>query len=68
MMVSCYAESVMALLATIVLIVLLVAVRLLIPPVPQFAKLSRTFGKRTTVLLCSLAIAGAAVLIVLSRN
>jgi hypothetical protein len=58
----------MALLGTIIFVVLLVAIRLLLPPTPHLVGLSQTFGKRTTVVLCSVAIAGAAVLIVLSKR
>lgn len=58
----------MALLGTIVLIVLLVALRLFLPPVPRLARVSRRFGKRTTVILSSIAIAGAVALILLSKH
>jgi hypothetical protein len=58
----------MALAGTIILVVLLVALRLMLPPVPGLAGLSRTFGKRTAVALCCIAMAGAVVLIVLSRR
>jgi hypothetical protein len=58
----------MALLGTIVLIVLLVAFRLFLPPVPGLVRVSRRFGKRTTVILCSIGIAVAVVLIVVSRH
>ena len=57
----------MALLGTIIL-VFLVAFRLLLPPVPRLAALSRTFGKRTTLVLFSVAMVGAVALIVLSRR
>jgi hypothetical protein len=58
----------MALLGTIILVILLVAFRLLLPPGPQLAALSRTFGKRTTLVLFSVAMVGAVALIVLSRR
>jgi outer membrane protein assembly factor BamA len=55
------------LVGTIGLAVLLIAFRLLLPPVPQVARLSRMFGKRTVLLLCSVALAGAMALVVLSK-
>jgi hypothetical protein len=58
----------MALIGTIAIIALLVAFRLLAAPAPGLAALSRRFGKRTTIVLCSVALAGAAVAIALSRR
>ena len=58
----------MALLGTIAVIVILVAARLLMAPVPGLAALSKRFGTRTTVVLCSIAAAGAVVGIALSRR
>jgi hypothetical protein len=58
----------MALLGTIIVVALLVALRLLMPPVPGLLGLWRAFGKRTMAVLCSLAVAGAVALIVLSRR
>jgi hypothetical protein len=48
--------------ATIICIVLLVALRLLIPPVPRMARL---FGKRTAILLASIGVAAGIVAIFL---
>jgi len=58
----------MALLGTIAIILLLVAFRLLVSPVPGLATLSKKFGTRTTVVLCSIAVAGAVMAIALSRR
>ena len=58
----------MALLGTIAVIVILVAARLLMAPVPGLATLSKRFGTRTTVILCSMAAAGAVVAMALSRR
>ena len=58
----------MALLGTLVLIVLLVAIRLLLPPMPRLVAASRMFGKRTAIILCTIGIAGGVVLIALSRH
>ena len=59
----------MALPLTIALIVVLVLVRLLVPPVPGLLKMSNDrFGKRSTIILCAVALAGAVVLIIVSRH
>lgn len=59
----------MPLLATVALVIALVALRLLLPPVPAFwSTYSRRWGKRTMILLCSMSLAGAAVLIFFSRH
>ena len=59
----------MALILTIGLVALLLAVRLLIPPVPGLLKTSiERFGKRSTVTLCAAAIIGAALLILATRH
>jgi hypothetical protein len=58
----------MALLGTIAVIIILVAFRLLVTPVPGLAVLSKRFGTRTTAVLCSIAVAGAAMAIAFSRR
>jgi hypothetical protein len=52
----------------IAVVILLVAFRLLVSPFPAFSRLSKRFGTRTTVVLCSIAIAGAVVAIAVSRH
>lgn len=58
----------MALLGTIAVIIILIAFRLFMAPVPGLAELSKRFGTRTTVILCSIAAAGAVVAIALSKR
>jgi len=59
----------MALVATVALVVLLVAFRLLLPPVPAFlAAYTARWGKRTTILLCSISLASALVAILMLRR
>jgi hypothetical protein len=59
----------MALVLTIGGVALLVIVRLFIPPVPNLLKTSvDRFGKRKTIKLCSVALAGAALLIFITRR
>jgi predicted PurR-regulated permease PerM len=59
----------MALGFTIVLVIALVAVRLLIPPVPWLLKMGiDRWGKRSTMMLCAISLAGAAVVILISRR
>ena len=53
--------------ATIALIVLLVAFRLLLPPGPGLVKLARRWSQRTVVVCCSIALCLAAVAILLTR-
>lgn len=62
-------ESGMVLALTIVLIVLLVAVRLLLPPVPGLLKMGvERWGKRSMVMLCAVALVGAVLMILISRH
>jgi hypothetical protein len=59
----------MALVGTIAAIVVLVAFRLLMPPLPGFLhSFSRRWRKSTTAVLCSIALAGAIVAIWVSRH
>jgi hypothetical protein len=59
----------MALILTIGVVALMLAVRLLIPPVPDLLKTSiDRFGKRSTITLCAVAIVGATVLILITRH
>jgi hypothetical protein len=58
----------MALIGTIALVTLTVALRLFLPPAPGLLQLARGFGKRTTVFLASMAITLAAVAILVSRR
>jgi hypothetical protein len=58
----------MGLAGTIVLVVVLIALRLLLPPAPGLLVFSRRWGKRTTILLCSISIVGAVVAILLLRH
>jgi hypothetical protein len=58
----------MALLLPSVVIVLVV-VRLLIPPVPGLLKIGmERWGKFTTIMLCAVSLIGAALAIALSRH
>jgi hypothetical protein len=53
----------------IALVVVLVALRLLLPPVPGLLKSSfQRWGTRNTILLCSISLVGAVVAIFLSRH
>jgi len=57
----------MALAVTIAIVLVVVTIRLLLPPVPGFiASFSRRWGKRTTVVLCAISLAGAALAIFVS--
>jgi hypothetical protein len=59
----------MALALTIALVVVMVAVRLLIPPVPGLLKMGLDrWGKRNTIMLCAISLVGAVLAIVLSRR
>lgn len=59
----------MALVVTIALIVVLVAFRLFLPPVPGLLKTYvDRWGKRSTIMLCAIALVGAALLILVSRR
>jgi hypothetical protein len=59
----------MALLLTIALVVVLVAVRLLIPPVPGLLKIGvEQWGKRSTIMLCAISLVGAVLVILISRR
>jgi hypothetical protein len=58
----------MALIGTIALVTLIVALRLFLPPAPGLWELVRGFGKRTTLLLASMAIVLAAVAILVSSR
>jgi hypothetical protein len=59
----------MALVLTVSLIVILVGVRLFMPPVPGLLKASiDRCGKRTTMMLVATALAGATLLILVSRR
>jgi hypothetical protein len=59
----------MKLVVIIALVLAIVALRLAIPPWPNFLKMGidRRWSKRTTVALFAIALAGAAVAIVISR-
>lgn len=58
----------MVTLGMIAIILALIAFRLLVTPFPALPRLARRFGTRTTVVLCSIAAAGAVVAIALSRR
>jgi hypothetical protein len=58
----------MALLATIALVALVVVLRLLFPPVPMFASYFRHWGKKTSIILCSVAAIGAAIVIFAAKR
>jgi hypothetical protein len=54
---------------TLALVVLLVSLRLLLPPVPHLLRNSLDrWGKRTTIMLCATSLAGAVLLIFISRH
>lgn len=55
-------------LGIVALVVALVALRLLVTPFPALPRIAKRFGTRTTVILCSVAVAGAVVAIALSRH
>ena len=58
----------MALAITIAVVVVLVAVRLTMPPWPNFVKVGmERWGKKTTVALFAVAAIGAAIAIIASR-
>ena len=59
----------MALLLTISVVVVLIAIRLLIPPVPALLKAGiERWGKFTTIILCAVSLIGAALAVALSRR
>jgi hypothetical protein len=59
----------MALVLTIAFVVLVVGLRLLVPPVPGLVKTSlERWGKRTTLMLFAISVIGAAVAIFISRR
>jgi hypothetical protein len=59
----------MALVLTIALVVVLVALRLLVPPVPGLLKMGlERWGKRITVILFAISLIGAVLAIVISRR
>jgi hypothetical protein len=59
----------MALWITIAVVVVLVAFRLLVPPVPGLLKASvEKVGKRSTIVLCALSLLIAAGAILVSRH
>jgi len=58
----------MALIGTIALVILIVALRLFLPPAPGLISIAGRLGKRTTVFLASLAIALAGIAILVSRR
>ena len=59
----------MALVATIALIAVLVAFRLFLPPVPGLLKTYvDRWGKRSTIMFCAVAVAGAALMILISTR
>lgn len=59
----------MALVLTIALVVVIVALRLLVPPVPGLLKIGlERWGKRTTIILFSISLIGAALAIFVSRR
>jgi len=59
----------MALALAITLVVVLVVVRLLIPPVPGLLKLGlERWGKRSTIILCAVSLIGAVLVILISRR
>ncbi len=57
----------MAIVWTIGIVILLVGFRLLLPPVPAFARYAQRMGKRTSLALLTAAFAGAALLIFLTK-
>jgi hypothetical protein len=59
----------MALFWTIALVIVIVALRLLVPPVPGLLKLGlERWGKRSTVMLFAISVIAAAVAIFISRR
>ena len=59
----------MALIITISLVALLVLVRLLMPPIPGLVKNAvERLGMRSTITLCAVALVGAVLVILISRN
>jgi len=59
----------MALLLTTSVVIVLVILRLLIPPVPGLLKIGmERWGKFTTIALCAISLVGAALAIALSRH
>ncbi|MBV8867284.1 MAG: hypothetical protein JO210_17945 [Acidobacteriaceae bacterium] len=59
----------MALVLTIALVVVLVALRLFVPPVPGLLKMSlQRWGKRITVMLFATSLIGAVLAIVVLRR
>ena len=58
----------MALLGTIALVILLVALRLLLPPLQNSMPYFRRWGKWNAILLCSISVIGAALAIFVSRR
>jgi hypothetical protein len=59
----------MALVLTIAVVVVVVALRLLVPPVPGLLKISlERWGKRSTIMLFAISLIGAAVAIFISRR
>ena len=58
----------MAFAIAVALVVVLVAVRLTMPPWPNYLKMgTERWGKQTTVVLFAIALAGAAIAIIVSR-
>lgn len=59
----------MALILPMSVIALVIVIRLFFPPVPGLLKVGEErWGKRTTILLSAVSLAGAAALIVMSRR
>jgi hypothetical protein len=59
----------MALVLTIAFVLVVVALRLLSPPVPGLLKISlERWGKRSTIMLFAISLSGAAVAIFISRR
>ena len=59
----------MALALTVALIVVILAVRLLIPPVPGLLKMGLDrWEKRNTIMLCAISLIGAVLVIALSSR
>jgi hypothetical protein len=58
----------MALIGTIALVVFLVLLRLFLPPLPNSLSYFRRWGKRNTIVLCSISILLATLVIFLSRR
>ena len=64
----CYAQIHVGTIGTVALVVLIVALRLFLPPGPGLMSLARGFGKRTAMFLATMAIALAAMAILISRR